>query len=200
MDAGLNVARINFSHSTHDQHAATIALVREVADTMRPPGRDPRRPAGPAHPHRRPRGAAQCRRTAATLSSCPSASEQGDEIPVTYASLADDVHVGDRMLINDGLIELVVLDVAKPRVHRARAARRRADEPQGHQPARRSGLRAVDHREGPRRHRVRGRAGSRVPRAELRAPRAGHRRAPRADPEVDARRRQDREGLGVREH
>ncbi|MGE5731398.1 MAG: pyruvate kinase, partial [Gemmatimonas sp.] len=40
----------------------------------------------------------------------------GDDIPVTYESLADDVHVGDRVLINDGLLELVVLDVAKPRV------------------------------------------------------------------------------------
>src|SRR5204863_21527 len=38
------------------------------------------------------------------------------EIPVTYENLAGDVHVGDRVLINDGLIELVVLDVKKPRV------------------------------------------------------------------------------------
>jgi pyruvate kinase len=41
---------------------------------------------------------------------------QGSDVPVTYEGLADDVHVGDRVLINDGLLELVVLDVTKPRV------------------------------------------------------------------------------------
>jgi len=33
VDAGLNVARVNFSHSTHEQHAETIATVRSVAES-----------------------------------------------------------------------------------------------------------------------------------------------------------------------
>ena len=44
----------------------------------------------------------------------PEGHVHGDQIPVTYELLAEDVHVGDRVLINDGLIELVVLDVHKP--------------------------------------------------------------------------------------
>jgi pyruvate kinase len=56
LDAGLNVARINFSHGTHAQHAERIALVRELAGGDGAPRRRARRPAGPAHPHRRAAG------------------------------------------------------------------------------------------------------------------------------------------------
>ena len=115
MDAGLNVARINFSHSTHEQHAATIALVREVADrTGRPIAilgdlQGPRIRIGDlAEPLILEDGS--------DVVLVPEGHAGANEVPVTYASLADDVHVGDRVLINDGLIELVVLDVTKPRV------------------------------------------------------------------------------------
>jgi pyruvate kinase len=115
MDAGLNVARINFSHGTHAQHAATIALIRDVAKTMGRPIailgdlQGPRIRIGelPA-----PRQLAD----GSDLVLVPEHQEQGDEVPVTYANLAEDVHVGDRILINDGLIDLVALDVIKPRV------------------------------------------------------------------------------------
>jgi pyruvate kinase len=113
--AGLNVARINFSHSTHEQHAATIALIREVAtETKRPIAilgdlQGPRIRIGELGKTRElPDGS--------DVVFAPEGRENGDEIPVTYEALADDVNDGDRILINDGLIELVVLDVSKPRV------------------------------------------------------------------------------------
>jgi len=115
MDAGLNVARINFSHSTHEQHAATIALVREVADQTR-------RPIAILGDLQGPRiriGELAATRTLEDGSDvvfAPEAVASGDQVSVTYENLAEDVHVGDRILINDGLLELVVLDVAKPRV------------------------------------------------------------------------------------
>jgi pyruvate kinase len=46
---------------------------------------------------------------------CYEGADVGDDVPITYP-LADDVHDGDRILVNDGLIELVVLDVQAPRV------------------------------------------------------------------------------------
>jgi pyruvate kinase len=113
--AGLNVARINFSHSTHEQHAATIALVRDVAaETKRPIAilgdlQGPRIRIGElGQPRDLPDGS--------DVVFAPEGQENGAEIPVTYEALADDINDGDRILINDGLIELVVLDVSRPRV------------------------------------------------------------------------------------
>ena len=115
IDAGLNVARINFSHSSHDQHAAAIALIRDVAER----GGRPIAIMGDLQGPRIRIGDLREPLELADGSDVVLVAEgHGDdeEIPVTYASLADDVHVGDRVLINDGLIELVVLDVDKPRV------------------------------------------------------------------------------------
>jgi pyruvate kinase len=115
MDAGLNVARINFSHSTHEQHAATIALVRDVA-------RETGRPIAILGDLQGPRirigelGGTRTLEDGNDIVLVPERFVQGSDVPVTYEGLADDVHVGDRVLINDGLLELVVLDVTKPRV------------------------------------------------------------------------------------
>jgi len=115
VDAGMNVARINFSHSTHDQHAATIALVRQVAEeTGRPIAilgdlQGPRIRIGDL-------AASIELADGSDVVLVPESKVARGEIPVTYERLPEDVHVGDRVLINDGLLELVVLDVTPPRV------------------------------------------------------------------------------------
>ena len=115
IEAGLDVARINFSHGTHEQHARTIATVREVAEQL---GRavailgdlqGPRIRIG-VLPEKRELEPG----TSVVL--VPEEIATGDEIPITYADLCHDVSPGNRVLINDGLFELVVTKVDAPRV------------------------------------------------------------------------------------
>lgn len=111
----MNVARLNFSHGTHEQHADAVTTVREVARSLN-------RPIAIL-------GDLQGPRIRVGDISVPVLLKQGDdvvlvhegeerpgEIPVTYTDLATDVAPGDRILVDDGLIELVTLDCAPPRV------------------------------------------------------------------------------------
>ena len=115
IEAGLDVARINFSHGTHEQHARTIATVREVAEQLGRPVailgdlQGPRIRIG-VLPEKRELEPG----TSVVL--VPEEIAAGDEIPITYADLCHDVSPGNRVLINDGLFELVVTKVEAPRV------------------------------------------------------------------------------------
>ena len=115
IDAGMDVARINFSHGTQDEHAEVIRTVREVALATGHPVailgdlQGPRIRVGSlAEPVMLPEG------SDAVLA--PEGVARPGEIPITYDALADDVKAGDRVLMDDGLIDVVVLDVEQPRV------------------------------------------------------------------------------------
>jgi pyruvate kinase len=115
IEAGMNVARLNFSHGTHSQHEETVAIVRRLAkETGRPVAilgdlQGPRIRVGdiPGEIHVQ---------QGEDLVLVHEGLEREGEIPITYDALADDVHVGDRILIDDGLIELIAMAVARPRV------------------------------------------------------------------------------------
>ena len=115
VDAGMNVARINFSHGTHDQHGETIRLVREVAKELE-------RPVAILGDLQGPRirigdlPAPIPLENGAEIVLTPEDQAQGSEVPVTYDRLAEDLHSGERILIDDGLLELIVTDVKRPRV------------------------------------------------------------------------------------
>ncbi len=115
MEEGLNVARINFSHGTHEQHAKSIDTVRSLAQELQRPVailadlQGPRIRIGdlpaPIHVHE-----------GQDIVFVPEGAEKPGEIPITYEALADDVHTGDRILVDDGLLDFLVLDVQGSRV------------------------------------------------------------------------------------
>ncbi len=111
----MNVARLNFSHGTHAQHAEIIQAIRKVSAELDVPVallgdlQGPRIRVGDiSEPVKVEPGQ--------DLTLVHEGLEQGGEIPITYDHLASDVHVGDRILIDDGLIELLAMEVEAPRV------------------------------------------------------------------------------------
>ena len=115
LEAGMNVARVNFSHGTHEQHAQTIELVRRLADQAG-------RPVAVLGDLQGPRirigdlASPIMLTVGDDMTLVHEGEERPGEVPVTYSQLAVDVHVGDRILIDDGLIELVALEVEDARV------------------------------------------------------------------------------------
>ena len=121
IEQGMNAARLNFSHGTHESHAAAIKTIRQAADQRRAPIciiqdlQGPRIRVGEV-----PEGGitltegtsvrlqTMLARSGGQLGHQSLAASGMIELPVTYQHLAQDVRPGARILINDGLIELGV--------------------------------------------------------------------------------------------
>ncbi len=113
MLSGMDVARLNFSHGTHDEHAAVIQRLRKVATEL---GRTIcilQDLQGPKI------------RTGLLVGHTPVALQPGQTVTITsrdvlgtpnciattYQNLASDVKPDERILLSDGRIELVVREI-----------------------------------------------------------------------------------------
>ncbi|HKP01166.1 MAG TPA: pyruvate kinase [Nitrospiraceae bacterium] len=120
IESGMDAARLNFSHGTHESHARAIKAIREVADRRHMAVaiiqdlQGPRIRVGEIDQDGFDLIAGQTVRLVTTL--LRSGGQLGAqsiapigmrEIPVTYQYLVRDVRPGARILIDDGLIELV---------------------------------------------------------------------------------------------
>jgi pyruvate kinase len=117
ISAGLDVARLNLSHGTHEDHLAAYERVRAgsaatgrsvgvLADLQGPKIRLGVFPGGPVR-------LAVGDEFAITTDDIPGTAR---EAATTYLGLADDVKVGDRVLIDDGNVQLDVTGVSGTRV------------------------------------------------------------------------------------
>ncbi|KGP90832.1 pyruvate kinase [Pontibacillus chungwhensis BH030062] len=115
MNSGMNVARLNFSHGDFDEHGARIQNIREAAkqtgntvaillDTKGPEIRTGKLKEGEIHLEK-----------GSEINVSMDEELEGDEnrFAVTYPGLINDVHVGGKILLDDGLVELEVLEVLK---------------------------------------------------------------------------------------
>lgn len=117
--AGVNVVRLNFSHGTPEQHAARVAAVREaaagqgrevgiLADLQGPKIRIEKFAAGKVSLSAGDEFSLLCRADA----------PPGDagQVGVSYLGLVNDVHPGDTLLLDDGLMAVEVLAIEGERI------------------------------------------------------------------------------------
>ncbi len=144
IEAGVNVFRINLSHGSHAAHGAAIALIRQVAQRLGTPTAILADLCGPKIRTGKFRDGSVELITGSTVT-VTSADVLGDAsvIPSQYAALAQDVVPGNRILLNDGAVELRVVAVRDHEVECLVVARRSGGWSQGHQPARYDSLGAV---------------------------------------------------------
>lgn len=112
VEAGMNVARLNFSHGDFEEHGARIKNIREASkqtgktvaillDTKGPEIRTQTVEGGAIHLEKGQQLVVSMEEVTGTK----------EKISVTYPGLVNDVQVGSMLLLDDGLIELEVTAV-----------------------------------------------------------------------------------------
>src|SRR5262249_28390096 len=110
MRAGMDVARLNFSHGSRASHARAIRRIRSVAAKVR-------RPVGLLLDLQGPKlrvgefrgGSIYLRQGGETLLTNRRVKGTALVIPAVYSGLMRDIRVGDRVLLDDGKLELRVV-------------------------------------------------------------------------------------------
>ena len=110
MAAGMNVARLNFSHGTTDYHAKVIKRIRTVADTMELPVAIVQDLQGPRLRIGHFADGAMVRLQSGRQFVITTEDVQGDseKVSTDYSDLPRLVDSGDLLLLNDGALELQV--------------------------------------------------------------------------------------------
>jgi pyruvate kinase len=108
--AGMDVARLNFSHGTHEEHARNFALIRAASGKHEKPVAILADLQGPKIRTGALAGGGPVMLRAGQRFVITTAKVLGDSMRVntTFAALPREVHRGDRILLSDGLIELRV--------------------------------------------------------------------------------------------
>jgi pyruvate kinase len=114
VQAGMDVARLNFSHGSYEQHAQTIANLREISKELNTPVTILQDLQGPKiRVGQLPNGQTELH-PGAIVALVPEAEfiGQPDTIPLDYAHAGEEAGAGMRVLLDDGLLQLEVIETS----------------------------------------------------------------------------------------
>lgn len=118
VQAGMNVARINFSHGTHEEHAQKIEAVKRVREKLNQPVAIMLDTKGPEYRIGTFKGGKVMLRAGDSFTLTVD-DKEGDEtcVSVNYKGLINDLNPGDRVLLNNGLLALRVENIEGHDIH-----------------------------------------------------------------------------------
>jgi len=112
--AGLNVARLNFSHGSHEDHAKMITSVRSVAKELKTDIAILQDLQGPkVRVGTFEDGSIEIKKGENVQITTEKVAGKPGLIPTDVETLAEDVEVGHKILLDDGLLELEVIKTDK---------------------------------------------------------------------------------------
>ena len=111
--AGMNVARLNFSHGTHEEHKKKVELIKRVREKMNLPIAIMLDTKGPEYRIRTFKDGKVTVKEGNTFTFVAEEIE-GDETKVTvnYKQLAKDLNIGDRVTVNNGMVVFEVTAIS----------------------------------------------------------------------------------------
>lgn len=115
---GMNVARLNFSHGTHEEHKDRVEKIKRLRERHNLPVALLLDTKGPEiRTGRFENGEIELQTDQTVIIRREDILGDETQFSISYKTLAQDVKVGNRILIDDGLIELVVEKIEDDDVH-----------------------------------------------------------------------------------
>ncbi|MDE6613171.1 MAG: pyruvate kinase, partial [Clostridia bacterium] len=117
IDAGMNVARLNFSHGTHEEHAEKIARIKKVREEKKVPLPIMLDTKGPEFRIKTFKDGKITLKEGDTFTfTTKDIVGDSTKVAVSFAGICEQMSAGDKILLNNGLMIFEVIKVDKPNV------------------------------------------------------------------------------------
>jgi pyruvate kinase len=112
IESGMNVTRLNFSHGSHEEHGQRIQNIRRAASNTNKTVAILLDTKGPEiRTNDMENGSIELTEGTTVIISMNEVLGTPEKFSITYSGLIEDVHVGSKILLDDGLIELEVYQI-----------------------------------------------------------------------------------------